>query len=233
MDVRFLNVAFTESDRDILASYFNLADAVADIIGPHCEVVIHSLEDVDNSLVKIVNGHHTGRSLGSPITDMGLKMLRQYKQTQKAVANHYFSHSKYGALLKSITCIITRKNGEAIGLFCINMNLSVPFPDIIKTFLPDHNQSHGVLGLGVENFSADSKEVIEHALEQVISEVWNDNTINLKNKNKTIIHVLHDGGIFEFKDAVAIVSERLGITRHAVYKFLREFKSATAHEAKQ
>lgn len=230
MEAGIFNTVFTDADREILASYFNLADAVADIIGPYCEVVIHSLENINCSLVKIVNGHHTGRTIGSPITDMGLKTLKHYKKNQTTTPKHYFSYSKYGALIKSITCIITRQNGTPIGLFCINMNVSVPFPDIIKTFLPNIEMNHTPLTLAVENFSADSKEVIENTLEQILKEVWNDSSINIKNKNKATVQLLHEGGIFEFKEAVAIVSNRLGITRHAIYKFLREFKTINHNE---
>lgn len=43
-----------------MQSYYRLADMVADLIGPHCEVVLHSFGDLDASVVKIVNGHHTG-----------------------------------------------------------------------------------------------------------------------------------------------------------------------------
>ena len=67
------SVEFTDSDREYLASNFRLADTMADFIGPHCEVVIHSFESFEKSVVKIVNGHHTGREVGSPITDMGLE----------------------------------------------------------------------------------------------------------------------------------------------------------------
>ncbi|MFA0026766.1 helix-turn-helix domain-containing protein, partial [Vibrio sp. 10N.261.49.A5] len=36
---------------------------------------------------------------------------------------------------------------------------------------------------------------------------------------------LLENGIFELKEATAFVSERLGITRHAIYKYIREFRA--------
>ncbi len=119
--------------------------------------------------------------------------------------------------------MLAGENGKAIGLFCINMNLSHPFPDIIKTLMPDMSTSTHV---GVhENFSSSPSEVIENALENAILEIENDATINLKGKNKAITKLLFDNGIFELKEATALVSERLGITRHAIYKYNREFRS--------
>lgn len=216
------NIVFTNKDREYLESNFRLAETIAEFIGPHCEVVIHSFESFEHSVVKIVNGHHTGREVGSPITDMGLKMLNAFEKTGNVTPESYFTTAKDGSLLKSTTCVLAGENGKPIGLFCINMNLSHPFPEIIKTLMPDMSSAH----VGVhENFSSSPTEVIENALENAILEVENDATINLKGKNKAITKVLFENGIFELKEATALVSERLGITRHAIYKYNREFRS--------
>ncbi|MGX9521406.1 helix-turn-helix transcriptional regulator [Vibrio mediterranei] len=216
------NVKFTEIDRQYLESNFRLAETIADFIGPHCEVVIHSFESFEKSVVKIVNGHHTGREVGSPITDMGLRMLSAFERTGEVTPKSYFTNSKDGSLLKSTTCVLAGENGKPIGLFCINMNLSHPFPEIIKTLMPDASLPQ----VGVhENFSSSATDVIEQALEHAIEEVQNDASINLKSKNKAITKVLFDNGIFELKEATGLASERLGITRHAIYKYIREFKA--------
>ncbi|MGF1751213.1 MULTISPECIES: helix-turn-helix transcriptional regulator [Vibrio] len=216
------NVEFTDTDREYLESNFRLADTMADFIGPHCEVVIHSFESFEKSVVKIVNGHHTGREVGSPITDMGLRMLSAFERTGEVTPKCYFTNSKDGSLLKSTTCVLAGEGGKPIGLFCINMNLSHPFPEIMKTLMPDSALPH----VGVhENFSASATDVIEQALEHAILEVENDASVNLKSRNKTITKLLFENGIFELKEATGLVSDRLGITRHAIYKYIREFKA--------
>ena len=213
---------FTGKDKEILTSYYRLADTIADFIGPHSEVVIHSFENFEKSVVKIVNGHHTGRTLGSPITDLGLRMLSAFEKTGEVTPKSYFTQSKDGALLKSTTCILAGEGGKPIGMFCINMNLSFPFPEIIKTLMPE--MGHTNIGVS-ENFSASANDVIDQALNHAITDIENDASINLKGKNKAITKQLFENGIFELKEATAMVSERLGITRHAIYKYLREFKS--------
>jgi predicted transcriptional regulator YheO len=214
---------FTQSDRELLEGYFRLAESMADLIGPHCEVVIHSLENFEQSVVKIVNGHHTGRKVGSPITDLGLKMLRLYEQTGEVTPKSYFSNNKGGAMLKSSTCILTGSDDKAIGMFCVNMNLSHPFPEIIKTLMPDMSQ-HQSFDM-TENFSASAGDVVEQALTHAVSEVNADPSVNLKGHNKAITKILFDNGIFELKEATNIVANHLNITKHAVYKYIREFKS--------
>ncbi|MEC4727564.1 PAS domain-containing protein [Shewanella sp. D64] len=214
---------FTSKDRELLQGYFHLAESMADLIGPHCEVVIHSLESFEQSVVKIVNGHHTGRKVGSPITDLGLKMLRLYEQTEEVTPKRYFSNNKDGAMLKSSTCILLGENGKPIGMFCVNMNLSYPFPEIIKTLMPDTSQHHSFDM--TENFSSSAGDVVEQALRHAVSEVDADTSVNLKGRNKAITKILFDNGIFELKEATNIVANHLSITKHAVYKYIREFKS--------
>lgn len=62
---------FDQTDFDILKSYEAVVDGLAMLIGSHCEIVLHSLQDLKCSAIRIANGEHTGRKIGSP---MGLAM---------------------------------------------------------------------------------------------------------------------------------------------------------------
>lgn len=220
-DVENYKVSFTTKDHEILTLYFRLAEMVADLIGPHCEVVIHSLENLDNSVVKIVNGHHTGRTEGSPITDMGLKMLRLYLQTGEVNSRSYFTRNNKGEMLKSATCVLAGDGKKPIGLFCVNMNLSAPFPDIIRTLMPDIGSALPIN----ENFGSNVLDVVGKSTDSIIDQVYNDNSVNPKARNKAVVYQLYENGIFAFKEATSIVSEKLGISKYAIYKYLREFKN--------
>ncbi|WP_047042786.1 helix-turn-helix transcriptional regulator [Vibrio mexicanus] len=220
--MKLKQVTFTQQDRELLDNYFRIADTIADLIGPHCEVVIHSFESFESSVVKIVNGHHTGRAIGSPITDLGLKMWSNFEKTGEVSPSSYFTNSSEGALLKSTTCILAGSEGKAIGMLCVNMNLSFPFPEIVKTLMPDVSAVTTVVN---ENFSTNASDVIQQALDSAIDDIEKDTAISPKSKNKAITKRLFDNGVFELKETTTLVSERLNITRQAVYKYLREFKA--------
>ncbi|EEX92930.1 putative DNA-binding protein [Vibrio orientalis CIP 102891 = ATCC 33934] len=205
-----------------MSNYFRLADTIADLIGPYCEVVIHSFESLENSVVKIVNGHHTGREIGSPITDLGLRMWRTFEKTGEVSPKSYFTNAADGSLLKSTTCILAGPEQKPIGMLCINMNLSFPFPEIVKTLMPQCSVSQTIVS---ETFSNNANDVIKQALSAATQEVDQDETISAKGRNKAIIRCLFDNGVFELKETTTQVSEQLGISRQAVYKFIREFKS--------
>ncbi|EKZ9200208.1 PAS domain-containing protein [Vibrio vulnificus] len=215
-------VRFTNEDREALKSYYRLADTIADLIGPHCEVVIHSFESLENSVVKIVNGHHTGRKIGSPITDLGLRMWSRFEKTGEVSPKSYFTNSADGSLLKSTTCVLDGPNKKPIGMLCINMNLSFPFPEIIKTLLPQCTSANSLVH---ENFSNNANDVIQQALASAISEIENNTSVTAKGRNKAIVRHLFENGIFELKETTTQISESLGISRQAIYKFIREFKS--------
>ena len=63
-------MVLSDIDKQILESYKTMVDGLANYLGPSSEVVLHSLEDYNRSVVKIANGHHTGRKIGAPIMDI-------------------------------------------------------------------------------------------------------------------------------------------------------------------
>lgn len=78
---------FEQTDFDILKSYEAVVDGLAMLIGSHCEIVLHSLQDLKCSAIRIANGEHTGRKIGSPITDLALRMLHDIQGRTVACRN--------------------------------------------------------------------------------------------------------------------------------------------------
>ena len=54
-------------------------------LGSVYEISLHSLEDYDHSVVKIMNGYHSGRTVGAPLTDLALNMLKRIKDINEAL----------------------------------------------------------------------------------------------------------------------------------------------------
>lgn len=215
-------LSINDTDQVILQSYFRLADSVAHLLGECCEVVVHQLEGFNSSVVKIINGFHTGRSVGSPITDKALKMLRNYQKNPEQVGKSYFSTTHNGHLVKSITHIILNGSGKPIGLFCINLNLSYPFEKVIASLLP---QQTFLTPPKDENFVINQNDMMCDMLSAAISDVELHIKSSQKNYKKTIITHLYEDGFFELKDAVFFISEKLELTKYAIYKHLRRLKN--------
>lgn len=98
-------VKLTRADQKILKSYIPTLQGLAAYLGSSYEIVLHSLEDYDHSVIGIINGEHTGRRIGAPITDLALDMLDELSAGGKA-STVYFSRNKKGEPLKSTTIAV-------------------------------------------------------------------------------------------------------------------------------
>jgi len=59
--------------------------------------------------VRIANGEHTGSKIGSPIKDLPLRMLHDMAGDSSSVAKAYFTCTKSGELMKSVTVAIRNR----------------------------------------------------------------------------------------------------------------------------
>ncbi|GHT65116.1 hypothetical protein FACS1894110_06230 [Spirochaetia bacterium] len=214
----------SKADQLIIDSYKNTVDALGAYLGEAFEVVLHQLDDLDHSLIKAANGFHSGRSEGAPITDLSISLLEDIKEGQAnkekpanaGLFRTYYSKGKYGKPVKSVTTVIYGEKGRAIGLLGINMYLDSPISAFLQSFT--FNETKGYIQ---ENYTSDSEELICQTLEKIRKEVEGDESVLVSQKNKEIVTILYHQGIFKLKDAVKIVSEKLGISRNTVYLHIR------------
>ncbi|WP_415860033.1 helix-turn-helix transcriptional regulator [Photobacterium jeanii] len=213
---------FTEHDYVILRSYEAVVDGLAALIGPFCEIVLHSLADINTSAIKIANGENTGRKVGSPITDLALRMLRDIEGSERNFSRAYFTRAKGGSLMKSITIAIRNGDNVIIGLLCINVNLDAPFAQILQSFMPTDEAKQAA---STVNFASDVDELVDQTVERTIEEINADKNVSNNAKNRQIVMELFDKGIFDIKDAINRVADRLNISKHTVYLYIRQRKT--------
>lgn len=123
--------------------------------------------------------------------------------------------------MKSVTIAIRNGQQRVIGLLCINMNLDVPFSQLISTFMPPETQDMA----SPVNFASSIEDLVMQTLEFTIEEVNVDRSVSNNAKNRQIILNLYEKGIFDIKDAINQVAERLNISKHTVYLYIRQFKN--------
>ena len=216
-------IHFSSTDRIILESYAGLMGGLADYLGPGFEIVLHSLEDMSKSVIAIVNGHYTGRKIGSPATDLALDMLSKIESNASNDYISYFNTNKSGEPLRSTTIAIRGENNKVIGLLCMNMYLNTPVFNIVENWF---NSSAITPNNATENLAENADELLADILHQVQQDVYTDNSIYQSNKNKEIIARLYSRGIFRLKDAVITVAKQLHISRNTVYMHLRNLEKS-------
>ena len=212
---------FSEIDRLVIESYKNMMDALGSYLGEAFEVVLHSLADFDHSVIKIVNGFHSGRKEGAPLTDLALGMLEKIREGGGGSYASYFSTSKYGKPVKSTTIIIFGERHRAIGLLCINFYLDSPISALLQNL-----SLAAPAEFITENFINDSDELIKRVLDKVRADVLADEAVSLSQKNKEIVSLLYYQGIFKLKNAVPLISQELGLSKNTVYMHIRTLEES-------
>lgn len=210
----------SEHDRSILRAFEPVVDGLADLFGNHCEVILHSLEDLGHSTVKIANKHVTGREVGSPLTDLGLQILKKADSYEKSFTGSYYGN-KDGKHLKSTTILIRNNYGKLIGFLCINIDLSVPLLEFIKGFL---SEAKLPLKESVELYPSSVDDLIERTLKAVMTDIQAKRGLSPSKRNKLIVSELYTKGVFDVRGRVDIIARAIGISRYTVYNYIREAK---------
>jgi len=196
-----------------------LTAGLANYLGDGYELVLHSLESLDNSVIEIFNGHYTGRKINSPVTDLALSMLDKIEESNENDFISYITKNKKGEPLKATTIAIRGEANKVIGLLCINFYLNTPFSTMIHNFV--NSELGGSEENIAENFVENIDELIIVSLNEAKDTVYNNSTISTANKNKEIITSLYQKGIFNIKDSVVKIAVLLNISKNTVYMHMR------------
>ncbi|HHK2085933.1 TPA: transcriptional regulator [Enterococcus faecalis] len=206
-----------------------MLDGLGNFFGSTHEVILHSLENLESSAIKVINGHFSNRKEGAPITDMALKMLSQVESEHDYAVKPYYNKNQKGVILKSSTIPVIGENDRIIGLICINMHLEMPLIDYLQDLLPSGQQNDMSQELkNSEHFSDNIDELITTSLSKVKQAVESDPNVSHLNQNKEIVIRLYDQGIFNLKDSVIKIADRLGISKNTIYLHIRNHKKEAA-----
>lgn len=209
-----LEITLTPEDRTVLEAFKGLMDGLAEYLGSGYELVLHSLEDLDHSAIKIINGFHTGRRVGAPITELALTMLKRINSQGDQDYICYHTVNGAGKPLRSTTMAIRGKNRRIIGVLCINFYLDTPLSDLLGLLT-------NTQGPRQETYVQNSQEMIQQAVQRAAQRTDREGFAGTALRNKEIVHQLYDEGIFNIKDAVNLVADELQISKNTVYLHLR------------
>jgi predicted transcriptional regulator YheO len=226
---------------EIVKRYIPLVDFIADIMGDECEVVLHDLTNPDMSVVKIRNGHWSGRKIGSSVTDLALKVLHDEKLSENNdYLTNYKAMNSSGNTFRSSSYFIKGNKGEIVGILCVNMNVDTltKFKDFLErftvtsplNFTDDSSSSENStsekesITIPLEKLQGSVEEVIKSAI--AISEEKVHVPISRMTHEEKIemIRDLYDNGVFLLKGAVSEVAKHLDVSEPTIYRYIRKVK---------
>jgi len=203
-----------------------LVDGIAATFGSRCEVVLHDLRNLGNlnhSIVKIANEHVTGRNVGGPITDQGLRHYRSASKDNLLI--NYPSVTKDGKQLKSSTITFRNEKEKPIAAICINfdltdiMNFNKALEDIFK-IAPEKLQDTQA----VETFQSDIVSTLNDIADEATKKAGKTIPLMERKDKIGIVRELEDQGFFLIKGAVKLIASKLRVSKYTIYNYLEKIR---------
>ena len=211
----------TKPMHPILKSYIAVVDGIAKTIGKNCEVVLHDFSKMDRSIIAIVNGHVTGRSVGGPLHESLLKNVLDNNIKEDKI--NYTGKSAEGRVLKSSTMFIKDEKEEIIGCICINFDLSELI--VSKRVIDDLIQTQTVkMEQDVEESTNKVNDVLTEIVKKTLEKSGKPVAYMSKDEKVVIVKDLDYQGAFLIKGAIDYVAKVLCVSRYTIYNYLDEIR---------
>lgn len=188
------------------------AEAVACLLHPFAEVVIHDLE---KDQIQAIYNPLSRREIGD-----NSYLDRLDFDISENIIGPYTKTNWDGRPMKSISVVIRNQSGEADGFLCINVDTSAfkSAQSLLQSFLGNNvvikedtqrlfkDDLYERINLYVQSFCREKQVSIE--------------ALN-KDEKQEIINALVTDGAFEGRNAASYIGRVLGVSRSTVYNYLK------------
>lgn len=202
------------------------ADAVAQTIGPNCEVAIHDLSHPQHSIFYIVNGAVTGRRQGDSLDPLFSEVIRLAAQNGDALTNYYTTEN--GHALRCTKVLIRDEAGRIIGCFCINISID-EFLQMKQTVdaLCRTRPLSDFRPAGAEPEETDSvQELMERMIAGTYDDLRGGRTRLTREERLKMTRFLDEKGIFRIRGSVETMAQTLGVSKFTIYSDIDKLKNS-------
>ena len=205
----------------ILATLAMIVEPLSRTLPDDCEVVLHDLRRLPNSIIAIA-GDVTGRRVGGPATDV---LLRKAAAGTIATAVGYETRLPDGRSLRSTTIVVRGAEGSAVAALCINCDVMIwkAVRAIAESMLPVQSSIEQLTEQPAqEKFFQDIDELAQHLLSEAIDACGVPVDLMQKKHKIAVVNDLKERGFFMLKESVGKAAQALQVTRFTVYNYLNE-----------
>lgn len=200
---------YDSSNADLLlCQHAATAAAISTLFYPHAEVVLHDLE---TGLIAGIWNAFSGRKAG-----MESLVENEFEDTD--VYGPYEKTGEDGRRLKSVTALLKDDHGQALGLLCINMDVS-HFEAAAKLLA-------AFTGVATPRppslFAGDWREEINTALHDWLRTRGLALTALKKGDRVALVAALDERGLFQTRNAVDHLASLIGASRASIYNYLAD-----------
>lgn len=194
-----------------LTDYFSVAQAISTLLYPHAEVVIHNLK---TGKIAATYNNFSKRNVGD-------ESLIEELSDHTGLPDVFPVYTKInwdGKKLKSCTATLRDKNKTAIGLLCINLDVTKweEFRHLLDQWSNIQSNQPDLL------FKDDWREKINCYVSDYLSKEGLTLKILSKERKRNLIKALHQEGAFKAKNAATYVADVLDLSRATIYNYLKD-----------
>jgi D-arginine utilization repressor len=199
-----------------IKAYLPTAEAIQRLLHPYAEVVVHDIKQ--NQIVAIFHPFSKRR-----VGDSSLFTKEEEMATLEDCVGPYEKTNWDGRKLKSVSSVIRDENNKAVGMLCINLDVSKlkKLNDMITAFISNERFFPQPAPL----FQDDWQERIDKYVHAYLTE----HHLTLESINRTekkeLIEHLHEIGAFTAKNTALYIAQIIGVSRATIYNYLANTES--------
>lgn len=193
------------------------AAAIATLLRPHAEVVLH---DLSNGEIYFIANSVSKRGPGDP----SLTSLSAEDEAQNAVIGPYPKTNWDGRSMRSITAILRPAPGAApLGLMCINLDIS-------------QFQALESLARGFSSFAEDTDKPStlfgtdwREEANEIVGQFLCDRSLTLASMSRDerleLVRLLDEKGLFDIRNSMPYLAQITHLSRATLYKTLKQART--------
>lgn len=206
------------------SSYIHLVDFLGACFGENTEVVLHSFEDINHSVIAIHNGHISGRGIGAPLTRFAISKLKDKGKEGPPYYLNYLGMSANNVTLRSNSFFILDKQGNPRGMLCINTDVTKykEAAELLQklAFIPSLEPEEKESNSGIEVFQSAPEDLISSLISEITHAAGVAAHRLTVDEKIEVVKRLNDEKFFLIKGAVSQVATILGVSEATVYRYL-------------
>ncbi len=214
-----------------------VADLIAAQFGSSTEVVLHDFTgDLDHSIVYIVNGHVTGRTVGDAPTQSFLRYMNLNGPRKKMEKIRHVSHLPDGRIIRSSTVNFFDEDGTLNSSLCINQDITdlVALENAVKG-LSDANYFESSTLSSYNEFDAPPSSIhgmMDNIITEGLSAIGTPPDKMNKEAKIKLLKFLDERGVFLIQKSGQKVCSLLGISKFTLYNYLEEIRGKDKKNSK-
>lgn len=200
------------SMKHAIKAFLPTAEAIQRLLHPFAEVVVHDIKQ--NKIVAIYHPFSKRR-----IGDSSMLSKEEISMLENCIGP-YEKINWDGRKLKSVSSIIKDHNNEAVGLLCINLDISKlkKIDEFINAFINFNNFIPQPAAL----FKDDWQEKINTYIHRYLNEHHLTLESITRSEKKWLINHLYEIGAFSAKNSAIYIAQVLGVSKATIYNYLSD-----------